>query len=61
MLASSGWICCENTSLVSQAGCVDASHSEHTCACRRREATCLAGDSGLIEGCIVSYDLNCGW
>jgi hypothetical protein len=28
MLASSGWICCENTSPVSQVGCVDTSHSE---------------------------------
>jgi hypothetical protein len=26
--ASSGWICCENTSLESQAGCVDASHEQ---------------------------------
>jgi hypothetical protein len=25
MFASSGWIVCENTSLVSQAGCFDAS------------------------------------
>src|ERR1035437_6615459 len=28
MFASSGWICCENTSLVSQVGCVDASHEQ---------------------------------
>jgi hypothetical protein len=41
MLASSGWIRCENTSPVSQAGCVDASHSEHACACRRLTCTGL--------------------
>ena len=45
--ASSGWIRCENTSLVSQSGCFDASHSEHASACRCREATCLARASGL--------------
>ena len=28
MFASSGWICCENASLVSQAGCFDSFHSE---------------------------------
>jgi len=47
MFARSGWICCENTSLVSQVGCSDSSHSEHACACRRRDATCLARASGL--------------
>ena len=46
-LASSGWIRCENTSLVSQSGCFDASQAEHASACRRREATCLARASGL--------------
>src|SRR5713101_6592438 len=35
--ASSGWIFCENTSLVSQVDCADGSHAEHACACRRRE------------------------
>jgi hypothetical protein len=39
MSASSGWICCENTSLVSQVGWVDGSHAEHACACRRREGS----------------------
>ena len=29
MFTSSGWICCENTSLVSHAGCFDPSHSRH--------------------------------
>jgi hypothetical protein len=47
MFTSSGWICCENASLVSQEGCLDPSHAEHACACRRREATCLARASGL--------------
>ena len=47
MFASSGSICCENTSLVSQAGCCDASHAEHACAGRCREATCLARASGV--------------
>jgi hypothetical protein len=41
IFASSGWISFENASLVSQVGCVDAPHSEHACACRRREATCF--------------------
>ena len=45
--ASSGWILCENTSLVSQCGCFDESHAEHASACRRREAACLARASGL--------------
>jgi hypothetical protein len=47
MLRSSGWIWLENTLLVSQAGCVDASHSEHAFACLRRVAPCLARASGL--------------
>jgi hypothetical protein len=45
--ASSGWIRCENTSLVSQSGCFDSSHADRSSACRRREATCLARASGL--------------
>jgi hypothetical protein len=47
MSLSNGWISCANTSPVSQAGCVDASHAEHALACRCREATCLARLSGL--------------
>ena len=50
MFASSGWICCENTSLVSQAGCLDASHSEHACACRRYLRTLLVQGAQHILG-----------
>jgi hypothetical protein len=44
MFASSGWICCENTSLVSQTGCLDSSHAEHACACRRLTCTGYGAD-----------------
>src|SRR5580765_2673320 len=47
MLPRSGWICCENTLLVSHAGCIEASHSEQACACLRRVAPCFARASGL--------------
>jgi hypothetical protein len=46
MFTSSGWICCENASLVSQEGCLDPSHAEHACACRRREATWITRRRG---------------
>src|SRR5437667_1548843 len=45
--ASSGWIFCENTSLVSQPGCMDASQAERACACRRSDSACLARASGF--------------
>jgi len=50
--ASSGWICCENSLLVSQAGCFDASHSEHASARCRRDVfgTLGANQAKLVVG-----------
>jgi len=47
MFASCGWIFRENTSLVSQAGWLDASQDERAFACRRSDSECLARASEL--------------
>ncbi len=53
MFASSGWICCENTSLVSQAGCIDGSHAEHGLLQRRHvrieQIKCIGKESNSLE------------
>ncbi len=47
MSASNGWICCKNSSPVSQAGWLDASQDERAFAWRRSDSACFARASGL--------------
>jgi hypothetical protein len=56
MFASSGWTFRENSSLVSQAGCFDASHDERALECLRWESASFAKASGICAAACPSRD-----